>query len=349
MNELAEVLSGALGQQKQTGSDYMAKVTRVEGQTAYVQITGSDIADTPVSKTINCKPGDDVRVRVADGKAWVTGNDTAPPTDDAKVEKALSEISAYIAKTLSASNGDYSTIKQTVDQILLEVGNKMNKDMGNRASSIIIQNGLIQFLSNTIKITSSKFSLDENGNATFAGSLNAASGSFKGSLIFPWASSVTKNVYINDTTKGSPIVVYGVGEGGLGAIETVIQSGYIEVSQDYQSKSAQLTPTGVQTFSDVRLKEDVKSLDPELAKRLRPVQFRYKGSKDIEYGFIAQEVQKIIPSAVNKGMDSKYLMLNYQELIAPLCALVQEQDERITQLEKKLEALEEKLNEYIKI
>ena len=349
MNELAEVLSGALGQQKQTGSDYMAKVTRVEGQTAYVQITGSDIADTPVSKTINCKPGDDVRVRVADGKAWVTGNDTAPPTDDAKVEKALSEISAYIAKTLSASNGDYSTIKQTVDQILLEVGNKMNKDMGNRASSIIIQNGLIQFLSNTIKITSSKFSLDENGNATFAGSLNAASGSFKGSLIFQWASSVTKNVYINDTTKGSPIVVSGVGEGGLGALETAIQSGYIEVSQDYQSKSAQLTPTGVQTFSDVRLKEDVKSLDPELAKRLRPVQFRYKGSKDIEYGFIAQEVQKIIPSAVNKGMDSKYLMLNYQELIAPLCALVQEQDERITQLEKKLEALEEKLNEYIKI
>ena len=91
MNELTEVLAGALKEKEQSGSDYTAKVTRIEGQTAYVQITGSDIADTPVAMTISAKPGDMVRVRVADGNAWITGNDTAPPGDNAEVIQTVEE------------------------------------------------------------------------------------------------------------------------------------------------------------------------------------------------------------------------------------------------------------------
>ena len=44
-----------------TGSDYTATVTRVDGGTAYVRITGADIMDTPVTMSINCKAGDKVR------------------------------------------------------------------------------------------------------------------------------------------------------------------------------------------------------------------------------------------------------------------------------------------------
>lgn len=374
MNVFLEVLSNEINKIKkaltQTGSDYTATVTKVEGDTAYVQMTGSDISDTPVSMSVNAAKGDHVRVRVANGKAWITGNDSSPPTDDTKAEQAIQEtraINERINNTEEAADGRYSKIEQTVDQITLEVGvaeskadaaqttanGRMKADMSNKASSITIGSGQIAFNSNTLVVNSSKFTLDADGNSTFSGSLSAASGTFsgnlsaaggtfKGSVIFPWSSSVTRNIYINDTSKGAPIVIQGVGEGGLGALETSIMSGYIEVSQAYQDKSAMLSPTGVQTFSDARLKKDVKAINPEIAKRLRPVQFRFKKSEDIEYGFIAQDVQEVIPAAVSKGLDNDYLMLNYQELIAPLYALVQEQEDRINQLEARLKALEDK-------
>lgn len=84
MNELTKVLTLLQNSKskKTSGSDYTATVTHVEGKTAYVQITGADISDTPVALSIDAKPGDLVRVRVNNGKAWITGNDTAPPTNN---------------------------------------------------------------------------------------------------------------------------------------------------------------------------------------------------------------------------------------------------------------------------
>lgn len=81
MSELSDLVK-MLKNKKESGSDYIGIVSRVNGDTAYVQMTGSDIMDTPVAMTVDCKPGDRVRVRVNSGKAWITGNDTAPPTND---------------------------------------------------------------------------------------------------------------------------------------------------------------------------------------------------------------------------------------------------------------------------
>lgn len=67
--------------EKRTGSDYTATVTRVKDGTAYVQITGAEITDTPVSMSVDAKAGDQVRLRINNGKAWLTGNDTRPPND----------------------------------------------------------------------------------------------------------------------------------------------------------------------------------------------------------------------------------------------------------------------------
>ena len=307
MNDLMEALAKALRQQKKTGSDYTAKVTRVEGNTAYVQIPGTDIADTPVSVSTSCKPGDMVRVRVANGKAWITGNDTAPPENNKEIRK--------------------------------EVGKKMNSDMSNRPKIITIEKGVIKFLADTIVIDSDNFKLDENGNAVFSGKLEAAGGTFEGAVEFNWPNpSVAEKVYIGDLSKGAPLLVYGRSE-SYGNIETTLQAGFIEVAQDYEDRMAQMTPYGVQTFSDRRLKEKIKDLSPDIAKKLKPVQFCFKGSDRIQYGFIAQDVQELIPEAVHEGRNG-YLMLNHSEIIAPLCALVLEQEERINQLEKRLEALE---------
>ncbi len=74
-----------------TPYDAPAVVTRIEGgATAWVKIAGSD-TETPVKLTIDAKTGDTVQVRVGGGSAWLTGNQTAPPTDDTKADKAMEQ------------------------------------------------------------------------------------------------------------------------------------------------------------------------------------------------------------------------------------------------------------------
>lgn len=82
MKGIARILASLRSEQKKSGSDYTGTVTMVKGGTAYVRFTGAEISDTPVSMSVDCKPGDKVRVRVANGRAWLTGNDTKPPTND---------------------------------------------------------------------------------------------------------------------------------------------------------------------------------------------------------------------------------------------------------------------------
>ena len=72
---------------KTTSYNTPATVTRVEGDTAWVHIDGG-VDETPVKLTIAAHEGDKVQVRVGGGTAWLTGNGTRPPTDDALAELA---------------------------------------------------------------------------------------------------------------------------------------------------------------------------------------------------------------------------------------------------------------------
>ena len=78
--------------------DTTATVNRIEGGTAWVSIPGG-VDETPVQLTVNAKEGDSVQVRVAGGKAWITGNGTAPPTDDQKANEA--NENAIYAQTIA--------------------------------------------------------------------------------------------------------------------------------------------------------------------------------------------------------------------------------------------------------
>ena len=90
--DIIRSLQSAMGaKQTPTPYDAPAVVTRVEGgATAWVRIAGSD-TETPVKLTIDAKTGDAVQVRVGGGSAWLTGNQTAPPTDDTKADNAMEQ------------------------------------------------------------------------------------------------------------------------------------------------------------------------------------------------------------------------------------------------------------------
>ena len=96
--------------EKRTGSDYTATVTRVKDGTAYVQITGAEITDTPVAMSVDAKAGDQVRVRVNGGKAWLTGNDTRPPNDSTADLEKVSNVTDNLQKSVGS-------LEKTVDRL----------------------------------------------------------------------------------------------------------------------------------------------------------------------------------------------------------------------------------------
>lgn len=77
------------GKKKTSEYDTNGVVKRVDGKTAWVHFDGG-VDETPVKMTISAKAGDTVRVHVGGGKAYITGNITAPPTDDKEAKRAAS-------------------------------------------------------------------------------------------------------------------------------------------------------------------------------------------------------------------------------------------------------------------
>lgn len=78
---------------KNTTSTTNATVKRIEDGVAYVQFDGAE-TETPVQLTISANTGDTVKVTVSNGKAWIVGNTTAPPTDDSTAVQLFNELKA---------------------------------------------------------------------------------------------------------------------------------------------------------------------------------------------------------------------------------------------------------------
>lgn len=102
--ELAREFVKTLRKEKKEPSpfDSEAVVSRVENGTAWVRIPGRN-ADTPVDMTMNVKPGDKVQVRIGGSRGWITGNNTAPPTDDRIANDAKTVAKKAAAKGLEAA------------------------------------------------------------------------------------------------------------------------------------------------------------------------------------------------------------------------------------------------------
>jgi hypothetical protein len=89
--------------------------------------------------------------------------------------------------------------------------------------------------------------------------------------------------------------------------------------------------------SDARMKRDISPIAPETGLstvlNLQPVTYKWadhvRGGPDVHAGFIAQQVQDVIPHAVT-GTDT--LSLAYTELIAHLVGAVQAQERRLNEL-----------------
>jgi len=87
------------------GYDTPAEVRNVDKDNgiAYVHIPGG-VDETPAQLTINASVGDEVQVRVENGKAYIIGNATTPPTGDAEALRAKNAADMAQAQASSALN-----------------------------------------------------------------------------------------------------------------------------------------------------------------------------------------------------------------------------------------------------
>ena len=108
---IAKKLVDALKSKKQPSAyDAQAEVRRIEGGTAWVRIAGGT-TETPVQMSIDAKPGDTVKVRLSGGKAWITGNNTAPPTDDRTALQVGDALYRLRKQTKAAEKGIWEGIE----------------------------------------------------------------------------------------------------------------------------------------------------------------------------------------------------------------------------------------------
>lgn len=118
MDSIIKQIMAAMPQQPKTSAyDTQATVRRIEDGVAWVHIPGG-VDETPVRLTVNARSGDTVQVRVSGGRAFLVGNQTAPPTDDTKANKVGANLTATqkVVKAVKATAEKASRIATSTAQ-----------------------------------------------------------------------------------------------------------------------------------------------------------------------------------------------------------------------------------------
>jgi hypothetical protein len=109
--------------------------------------------------------------------------------------------------------------------------------------------------------------------------------------------------------------------------------------------------------SDQRLKKDVETITEAINKimKIRGVTYRrvwrnddgeiIRTSDNIDYGFVAQELEEVIPEVVLLDKEKDFRTVKYAEIVSLCVKAINEQKLILDESEKKLEILETKAKE----
>jgi hypothetical protein len=177
--------------------------------------------------------------------------------------------------------------------------------------------------------------LDSSGNL-FVGTASAISGTTNRlSILSPDLANTAGGIAIKNNTNNTGGVFVRFANSSDTTIGTISQNASTTVAYN--------------TSSDYRLKENIQPMTGALAKvaALKPVIYTWKESGETGQGFIAHELQEIVPDcvtgakdAVNADGNPVYQGIDTSFLVATLTAAIQEQQALITSLTARIAALE---------
>jgi hypothetical protein len=112
------------------------------------------------------------------------------------------------------------------------------------------------------------------------------------------------------------------------------------------SVSVTTSGTTYNTTSDIRLKQDIEPLQAtDKLMAMNPVSYAWKADPDGQrsMGFIAQEMQEVMPEAVSTGDDDDAMMsMDYGRITPILVSALQDAHKKIEQLEQRIAEMEAK-------
>lgn len=190
-------------------------------------------------------------------------------------------------------------------------------------------------VSGTVLVIDTSASIVANGNTTLNGLFTA------NTLTLTGAADLTNTLFTNTNTG-----YVGIGPGMTAPTQMLFVNGAISATGDVQ---------GFQT-SDITLKENVKLLDLSFAAdviaQLNPISFDWKAdaasrfvapASPHEYGFIAQQLQELVPELVEERPDGT-LAINKLGLIPFLWRVLQDQQITLNALLAQVERLEKQVD-----
>ena len=146
-------------------------------------------------------------------KTEVTRLDREDGKLSSRITQNADSITSEVTRATKAEGTLSSRITQNADQISLRVAK------GSVSSEISLESGRVTLSGNRLVVNSTNFKLDENGNATFTGDIQGASGTYYGDLVVNNVNQSRFPVRITNPSGGSYI---GIGATGF----LVAGSGY---------------------------------------------------------------------------------------------------------------------------
>ncbi len=136
-----------------------------------------------------------------------------------------------------------------------------------------------------------------------------------------------------NTLSATPALFIGANNGNVG-IGTTTPGGFL----CYINGTGHLNAAAWDYASDARLKENINYIQSGLnvITQLQPVKFDYIQGEKRQAGFIAQEVETVLPDIITKGQDGM-LGMKTESIIPYLVKAIQEQQKEIEALKAKLD------------
>ena len=193
------------------------------------------------------------------------------------------------------------------------------------------------------------------GTSTGYGIVTGSNNTIIGSNINSLPAALTGHLIVGSTGSAGIRHIVGFGDGNiyLGASGSALPTNTGEkLKVDNGTTQGTYTTSGWAHSSDARLKDNVQPLENsmDLISKLNGVSYNWKNNKEVgrQLGFIAQDVQKVIPEVVvGKEGDlekGETLGMVYQNLVPVLVEAMKSMNAKQEKLEKENAELKERLN-----
>ena len=317
-------------------AEFTFTITRPNGY-SYTEQVNSVVFDQTIADTLYASWSED------DGNVWVYPDAFYPDgTPSSWYFEFDPGIFSYLSVVPSAAEGTLSGL--TVGSSVKVTDFKVKYEVKNLAF-------------NTIRTTG--YSGDKSITAYAGDPFGSGTGTSSGlqPIVYKEGSGSTKRVTIAEngiqvkSTDGYAAI------GDITAGNNVAEFwGDIQIAGDVASTT--VSTLAASSFSDKRLKDNISAIESpvDLVNKLNPVKYDWKASvsnrKDLnvslneKYGFLAQEIEKVLPTAILKNKNSvngvdRPLSVEYNNIIAINTAAIKELIESVNDLKEEIKTLKE--------